>query len=613
MIIPVTLKNASDTYITESNPTRNNSTQKRLYVGTLGGNTRYSYIYFGLPFKRGTTLISAKLRLYNTAVWSGSVTLKLQPISQSWSRNRITWNNKPSVRATAHSLTKSGAAANTEWEFNVLTSMQEISNGSAWYGWRIDATGPESKALWATEANVNLRPTLELTWTDAPEPPEKLVPDGGAISLQYPTFQCDFTDFVGDTTMESMQVQVNDVDDFTTGIDWDSGEYFTSEPEMVTDPADPNYTGTLPAWAGMALDATIYWRVRVKDGSGVWSGWSDSAFVTRKARGVLTLDNPGAEPNNYVEEATPPISWTFTGATQKAYQINLYDAETNKLIWFSGKITSTNTTATLPSTTRLNEATTYKLLVLVWDTIGRVQVAGDTIYQRVVRNFTVNFDPTVDPVTAFSAVPQDPYPWALLEWTSAIQPDRFDIYRDGTCIRSDIADDFFVSGSLYRYYDRLPTPYDDHLYKVVAVRNGKGSAGNPSATIQVRPITTFLSDVDGTDSIFIFNPQVDVEQSADEEIVEFVGDAPPILVSQAQRGFQGTVSGILSGNVVPGLTGIAQRDRFKKLCRYPGETLRLTLVNEAFDCFIYDTSYRPIKKNEEIIYKVSFSFVQVDY
>lgn len=601
---PTVLRNATDTVVGSYTPNTNYVNNTRMGISNQATNISYGLLYFAVPFPKGVTIINATLTLTSQNAQAGSLTWNVQRIASAWSASRVTWNNKPGVTGAIASLTKTAPAASTQWSFDVTALMQSVSNGAAWYGFRVSSTSTLYNWAWSTQApTLAYRPTLSISWADNPAAPSMLYPSGGrAVSVAKPTLQCNFVDVSGDTTMQAMQVQIDDVSDFLTPL-FDSGTVLTSVPEL-----DLNTT----AYAGLAVDAVVYWRARVQDGAGLWSNWSAPTTFTRKSRGVLTLNNPAASPNNFVSEATPPIDWSFTGRTQKAYQVAITDGvDLNKWLWTSGKITASTTVITLPEKVLLYNNKTYQVIVQIWDEISREATPGDPIPTQVSRLFTYQYDATVSPVTSLAASLHAYFPRIQLTWNRGTQPDRWNIYRDNKMIATMNGADAFVSGTSYSFWDYLPAPRQAQVYTVVAVVNNKGSSPNPTVTATPRTLTTTLSSKDGVNVVLLWNSKPDMALQETSGVYAPAGNGSPILITQAERGYAGKVEGRIAGYGT--VTSNQFRDMFKNLMKFNGQTLLLTVVNDAFECVIYNATYRPVAKNEEVVYDVSFDFFQTDY
>lgn len=610
---PVLLRNASDAYVSEKYPARNYNSARRIYLADgSAANTRFGYIYFGVPSgMSGTQVLSAKLRLYSGGGnWGGDVTVTLRRLASKFSVNRVNWNNKPDITGLVKSLTKNNAASGTMWEFNITDEMQQIADGAPWYGVRIQATGSAAKWMFSSQAAERYRPTLEITWSDAPDQPEVLIPDFGvAVGVPKPTLKWDFVDPSGDTTMQSFYLRL-----FSTEALADA-----NGPGDLLDLQQPS---TTPMWdldnttyAGIAEGATVWWRVQNVDGAGIPSAWSDPAFFTRDDKGVVNITNPAAGSPAFVEEATPPFSWTFTGQTQEAYEVILTTPETpEKYLWTSGVITSTDTAVTPPPKKITEVGKTYRLIVRIYDTVDRVALPDDPIYVEATRDFVFNLSTAVTPVSDLVGTIDTYRSRITLDWTRATAPDYFVIMRDGQVVEEVEPSELLVGGTAYRYRDDEAQPRRDHTWEVAAKVNGATSATNPTVNGRVKPITTVLSETDNDRTIFLFEPKVAAEKAESSEIHYLLGDAPPVLISQSLRGYEGTVTGVLLNDTVPGMTADGQLSSLNWFKERPGQVLKLVWVDKVMRVVIRNVTDEPIAYPDgSVEYLVSFEFFQVDF
>lgn len=318
---------------------------------------------------------------------------------------------------------------------------------------------------------------------------------------------------------------------------------------------------------------------------------------------------------SYVQEATPIIDWTAAGngRTQKAYAVTITDAEqTEKRLWTSGKVTSTVTAITVPAGVLKTNLEDYRVVVAIWDEIDREATPGDTPYVGVSRTFQFLYDSTVDPASSITAVAHSMYPWAVLTFTRATMPDKWNLYRNGRLIKTVNGQDLIQPGTTtYKYTDLLPEPRQTTTYMAIPVVNGKGASGNPSASVVVTPMSVTLSDDSGLTPVIILNPNWDADLQEESELFAPAASGPPILITQAERGFQGKVEGRLSD--IGTLTSDTFLKNYKSLIKYNGQKLFLTLVNNSFECFIRNATYRPIAGPGWTDAIVSFEFYQTDY
>jgi hypothetical protein len=610
----VSLYNSSDTFTNETAAyvKQNYADVKRLLLGNVASNRKYSYHFFAIPFAKGVTITSAKLRIYNAETWSGSNTLTVKPVSAKWKHNKLKWSNQPGVKAaSATSGPVTGAVANTPWEFDVTSMMQDVANvGGTWYGFRITTNASGTRRFWSSEAQNDYRPVLEVEWVDIPDAPDQLVPrDSLAVSVQRPTFQCDYSDPSGNGDMTAIQVQINTTSSFTSPA-YDSGQINTTTPQFVTDTTDPEYL-TAPAWGGISVGQTLYWRVRVKGSD--WGGWSDPEPFTRISKSVFQMDSPSAaDPKVY--EATPPIDWSKTSGTptQVAYRVEILNVTKNVWVYDSGRITSTETSHPLPPKI-LNNGESYQARVRIYDNQNRIAVPNDKDYVELTQAFTVGFSASVAPVTSLAASDEYPYPWVTLTWSRSSTPDGFDIYRDGKILESGEYADYSLGGTNYEFVDRTAKPYTDHTYQVVAIVNSVGSSSSPTVDVTPRGLAPCVSLEDGSYPVFFMDPEIAIAEDKIEELVEFLGDVPPILITGGTRGFRGSLGGILVSDVVDGLTADQMRDNFESLQKKTGMKAAITVINQSFKGYLFNMNWAPAKDNEGVYYIVSAEFIQEDF
>lgn len=616
-----TLRNARDAFVTEANPTRNTSNNAKMYItGSGSSNTRFVYLFFTRPFPLGVTVLDAHLRVWNgNPGWSGSHTVTAKRITSAWAINRINWNNKPTVTTSGQSaLTKSNTAANLMWDFPITTIMQAIADGGAWYGIRLEiSTTLLTTWFHSTQSgNAAARPQLVVTWSDAPEAPDNLSPGGNRqISVTFPVLSFQFTDVSGDTSMAAAQFQIDDASDFTSVV-YDSGEVPLTEPSFITDSTDPGYV-TPPGgnWGGITAGQTRYWRARAKDGAGIWSQWSDPESFGRTDKNAVTITAPAASPNNTVSDNSPPIAWTF-GGTQRKYQVALaLTATPGVWLWTSGVVSSTQQSLTIPSGYIKDASQSYRLIVRVWDAVDREANNGVPIYSEATRDFTFVTSGTVSPVASLQFTDGFPYPYAQLTWTRAAGvPDFVAIERDGVIIARVPGVEVFTSGTSYLYKDKTTPPRQSHTWKVYNIVNNVSSSSNPTVTGTIKPITSWLMEVDGDNAVALFSKKIDMERQSETAKWDPKGQGvPPVLITQSIRGFEGHASGQLSNNIIPSLTARQQRDRFKAMILYPGVELLLYNFDEVMKVVVYNASYYPIAVEGDTEYIVDFDFFQTEF
>jgi len=285
-----TITNLIATHVKEEHPSTNYNSYPKLPVRDFTNTDVNSYIYFNRPFPLGATIVSAKLIWFSTGEGgSGTRGWRFTRLAAKFDASKLVYNNRPTTFISGDKDVTAALpwADKRQFELDFADWMQTIANGGPWYGLRVIPTTFENNVLWMYSelwTDATLRPRVEITWSDAPSTPSGLSPGGGrVVGLAKPIVKAQYVDVSGLTALQAIQVQIDAANDFTTGIDFDSGTVLTSVPEL-------NLAST--AYAGLADGATTYWRVRFQDAAGLWSAWSASTSFKRDDKGTLTLNNP---------------------------------------------------------------------------------------------------------------------------------------------------------------------------------------------------------------------------------------------------------------------------------------------------------------------------------
>lgn len=568
-----------DTWVSSSKPSANFEASAWLQVQS---GARLAFVYFTPPFLLGASVLSAKLTLTSRALaGSGSRSLTVRRTKDRPMFSRMTWANAPagiSGPSEPKTVTKTGAlGAATEWVFDVTSHMQAVSDGSEWAGWRVESDSSEAVVLYGMQSGSEHRPRLEVVWSDAPDAPSQLSPAGGrVVKTAKPWLRWDYTDVAGDTDMAGLQVQINSVEaghSTSTGWSaplWDSGQQAESKPELNL---------ATSTYAGIPSGGSHWWSVRVKDGADLWSKWSDPAEVRYVAPASLALVSPApggtvGSPSN-LDDVTPVVSWSLTGATQEAYRVRVWlNAAPKRPLWDSGRRTSTDTSVTVKAGVLRWDDRLYRVRVDVWDNLDRTSVPGFTAAYTVSTIAFLNWSQTLAGTDTLSARAMDPYPFVELEWTRSPAPDGWTITRGGEVIADlDYADAVQADGT-NRWVDRYAPPRTELRYTVRPRVNGKTAWGNPTAVVVSEPVGIWL--VNDTDEVCLIGvDEGSWSMGETTELHEPISGDRVVQVRSGMRGYEGSVSGLLAGDVLglEGVTADEWRDALLRIKRDGGANL----------------------------------------
>lgn len=600
----VLLTAASDTYAASDAPSM--STAAKAKHLTLAGpdnkKERWSYLFFNVPFDDKPTIVKATLRLYQKgAATGGDRTLTARLITKRWAESTLRWTNKPPVGTQAkNSATLPNSSTNARlWSIDVTAMMQTIADGAPWYGFRVTSNNSTMFFTYSTDAG-EFQPTLEIEWSEAPDTPDPLYPDGGrAISVARPILRSVFNDTAGNTAMSALRIQMHKGDAPPTGDpSFDSGDIEATSPQWQTT-------------FDIAVGEKWWWRILVVDGAGLRSKFSDWASFTRTAKPTITIDNPPS--SGEVTDPTPPILWSTSGPAQVAYQVSVL-SETGKILWTTGKVASTDQSVTVKDAV-LSPDVDYTLSVRVWDGVKREATPGDAVYAEQVMPLTLKLNGTAAPPTNVTVTYPPTHPFPLVSWERSEAPDSFSVLRDGGVVASGLApEDVQTSPGKYEWTDFSSPPWREHTWQVVAVVNGKGSKPSDAVKSTPKPEGVWLSTVDGKRAL-VFDGDAPVVEPNEQSAVHYpLGARHAVVRTQSVYLRQGRVEVELGRSTPAKLE--ADRKVWAGFVRNRTDPLILVAGDLSAKVMIYNTSTGVFREesawNAVGLIPVAFNFVEVD-
>lgn len=577
------VRRGQDTHANSAFPNAENGDQKYPLLAT--GTSRI-FLYMPVAGIRGRTMLSAVLSGVARGAWPAQ-TLTVAPITEKWSSGWLNWSNQPAVGTPTATASLPALADGERFQVDITPLVQAAANGAAHHGWRIvtSATGPER--VYGFDSGEDSW-TLTYEFSDAPRAPTTLSPDGGVIAMPKPTVTCDFTDLGGSSTEQvSIQVQVDSNGDGTA--DWDSGEVATAVPEL-------NLAGT--SYPGAASGAATKWRVRVKDGAGLWSDYSNWATFTYVAKPAVTVTNPAS---GLIFDPTPTIFANVPGGySLKAWRIRITaGSDKSKVRYDSGKRNATDPTQiqhTLPVKNDngrriLVDDSTYWLNVRVWDRLDREATPGDPGYTETWVQFTFDDDATASAPTAIWANQIGDTPRVRLTWEYPDTPEGWVILRDGNVVARLDTDEVDWSGSAYSWIDSEAAPYTSHEWTVKAMFNAKQSPPSPVASVRTETMGTWLLTEAG-DTVVLDGRELDSWAATDRRATyKPMGRSFDVDIITAFEGVAGQFDGTIQDR--GGFDLDAAIATLRAIKDAPGETVRLVSASLNIPVLLRNVSVTP--------------------
>lgn len=615
------ISNIQMTMVNEASPATNYGTSGYAGLRDGTGNDCRILLKFGLPGVVNALYNTTKLRIYNNGAAIPSKTYTLQRLTSALNTSTVKWSNQPTRTSTGQVqvTTAVGAkgTANDYIEFDITGLLNTVSSGATkWYGFAImTASDTTLRKFYTTKGSVVKGPRVDANWSTAPKAPANLNPSAGlAVAVQKPVFGAEFVDVAGNTTLQALQIQIHSTNNFSGAVDFDSGTYPST---------DGFYDSSVGAFAGISVAETKWWRMRYQDGDSNWGPYSDPTSFTRVAKGTVTISSPGIAPNDFVEDNTPTVIWGFSG-TQVAVQVLIWNDAKTALVWDSNKLTTTDNSMAVGDGLDLVTGNYYRLEVRVWDNVPRTNLFGGLTYTAeegrayatLERRFLVTLSASVTPTTGMSLTQVGQLPIVEGTFQRTTVPDLLDIVRDGLVIMSNVDPaDLFVSGTTYKFRDRIAAPRIQHAYEARPKVNGQTASGNSSATITPKIVSAYLHALDGEFAIPFLKYDDNMEYEDGSTTVDILNSDEAITIYQSASGFRGTFSGVLS-KTLKGVNGNeTARDHLNnlKLLRQKenlGRLMVLSYKDQAFPCTVSKIQYSAVVYREEVCYLASFFAVE---
>ena len=597
----ITVSTMVDVYASTTTPARFGGS--RLYINT----NAQAYVFNGFPvMPPGSQIISAELRIFagpEVMALGSPPTLQAVRLTSAWDPATLSWTNKPTEGASIATVSAPSDVAQGLWKLNLTAAVQDAINGGAWYGFTLKAAGADANYWWGSQSDKPMQ--LVVTYASAPSAPVSLWPNDATtpVKTNKPVLSWVAPSLGGtNANLYRVMVQIDDNADF-------SSPQWSNDILSQSNSLDLNAAG----YPGMTSGTTYYWRVRLRNSDGILGPWSDAATFKYVAPGVLTITtaSPMADPR-------PTIAWTFTGATQQAYQVRIVDPGTLEIMYDSGILYGTTMTHQTVSGIWDYIGEKYWVEVYVWDTNSRVAVPGQEAYTYAAKLVEYQPGSTTPPVEIIVEKPDPYWPKHIIRWRhTGTLPDYFAIRRNigganGThTLVADITPSAAAAPEYgtnwYKCEDMHVPGRADVRWYALAVKSGQVSNWNTFADVRTRQETcTVVSIYEPTQRFALVNYDVDPGLSEVSDVAMTMNGSPVLMV-QKLNGMMGRVVGRIAHNI--GGLSYDQRRAFEWIRKYNRRVV-LTWADQSQDCWLYNMEITSIPTaNGYTDYEVGFDFI----
>jgi hypothetical protein len=470
-------KGGYNTWIDEANPNTPHPNPAAIFLDALVGARCRGFLWMPLPRKiAGSTIATAPLTGTAHAALLAQ-TLTFQAVGTRWDAATLSWTDQPSAIGSAITVT---LAAGQTFTIDMAPLVQPVADGTFDnFGWRILTSITTAAQKLEAFDGSGVAFSLEVHFTEPPEIPTVLHPNGTVVSVPKPVVTTDFTD-LGDTDddIAFIQVQVDTNGDGT--VDWDSGQLATTVP--VLDLAAAGMTGTISS------GQTVKWRAKVwnsnGDPSADFSAW---ATYTYKTPITLTFDSPAG---GTIYDPTSDVLAHASGGNLDAWRLWILDADDPTIVRYdSRKQPATSPTAiAAPIPLRNDDGALsaddgalifrddkdYVIRLRGFDDQHREATPGVPAWTQI--ETTVHFDDNLalDRPTSYQVDGVDDTPFVRHTWTDVAAADAYLISRDGKIAARLEPADVVAGVSTYSWVDLEAEPFITHVYELRRITAGVG-------------------------------------------------------------------------------------------------------------------------------------------
>lgn len=590
------------TYIEERKPGIRNF-RKKTYLRTCAtpGDFSWSVLWFANPFPaEGANVSKAELVLHaRPNKGTGRHEIRVQRAAkwdcQFWD---LSWQHRPPAVGPHAVWSKTGKVGDGETiRIDVTQVLQEVASGAPFYG--LILWGGVSGDVMAFDGTDKYPPRLEVTWWTNPYAPTDLAPaTNTVVATPTPVLRWTFFDKAGRTDIAQMQVQTADSQNAFTVPSYDSGQISTTLCEF--NPAEHD------GWPKLTPGGSLWWRVRIADGDGRWSPWSQPARFTHHTKPTIEMLAPR---EGTIGDSTPPVVWKMTpgtGGSVKSWRAQIVDLDGNT-VDDSGIHHSQDTTWVPSKPVRSGKP--YRAWVFVYDEHpGRTGTPGDPIYRSA--NVSFAYDPVnaTDTYTANARVVQRPgTPLVTISWLADGYPDGF---------FASVEDERWTFPSSQRSFSiTTPMAAGRHDVRIGHITNGHELVER-TIGVDLKFRGTWIIDESDDAPVcvaIVDDTDHDMTQPEISSKLEPLGARHAIVVVSAQHGYEGKLEGkLVNMGDTPELQAPAFAKRLMEWKPQVGKRFTMIIENLSFQVMLSDIQMSGVNREAGRMWRASCDFRQVD-
>ena len=186
---------------------------------------------------------------------------------------------------------------------------------------------------------------------------------------------------------------------------------------------------------------------------------------------AISMSYPAS--NEVVLTGQPTFQWSpginRPGATQKTYELRVYNTGTGNLIYSSGVVTSAGARSHTPPQVILRNLNNYRVELKIVD--------SDGLSSTLIRNFSAQYSPPPEPVFTVDTASMQLNGYVLIDWAGTVPDNYFTAWKIYRREEGEVEWDLIETindTSVYQYHDWLVPSVNNYQYMVTQLADRSG-------------------------------------------------------------------------------------------------------------------------------------------